>query len=374
MKDTPDPFPLPRISPNSHLSEASISRALRNAYPALGLTAALAFVLIAIALLYPRFAGAFGPFSGAQAAENGAEIVLHDPKVKLLAAATNPDPNPNKGGGLLALSGDSALIAMSGVEGTVAEAGGSGQGSISVYTVREGDSLSEIAEMFGVSTNTILWANDLTDRSVAPGMTLVILPVSGVRYEVKKGETIESIARRYDADANDVISYNRLAVSDALEAGTEIIIPGGSIAPKAAPEKKTAKAKKSAASAKSSGAAASGGSGFGNPLPGGRISQGVHGYNGVDISAPAGTPIYASAGGKVIVAKGDGGYNGGYGNYIVIDHGNGAQTLYAHMSSLKVGGGSVSKGSVIGYVGNTGRSTGNHLHFEVRGARNPLAR
>ena len=104
------------------------------------------------------------------------------------------------------------------------------------------------------------------------------------------------------------------------------------------------------------------------------MSQGIHGYNGVDVSAPSGTPIYAAAGGTIVVAKGGGGYNGGYGNYIVIDHGNGTQTLYAHMSSLAVSGGSVSKGSLIGYVGSTGRSTGNHLHFEVRGAKNPLAR
>lgn len=254
-------------------------------------------------------------------------------------------------------------------------------GSISVYTVREGDSLSEIAEMFGVSTNTILWANDLDDaRSVRPGMALVVLPVSGIRHEAKEGETLASIAGRYDAEVDDIASYNRLSAGAELEGGEEIIIPGGSIETPKAAEKP---AKKAASSARSSGAAKSSGGStalpsisgfFGNPLPGGRISQGVHGYNGVDISAPAGTPIYAAAGGSVIVAKGGGGYNGGYGNYVVIEHGNGTQTLYAHMSRLGTSGGSVSKGDLIGYVGNTGRSTGNHLHFEVRGAKNPLAR
>jgi murein DD-endopeptidase MepM/ murein hydrolase activator NlpD len=233
--------------------------------------------------------------------------------------------------------------------------------------------------------NTVLWANDLDDpKAVEPGMTLVILPVSGIRYAIRDGDTVESVARRYDADAADVAAYNRLAADKELEEGTELIIPGGSIAApkpskadakssKKAVEKKSGEpAKKSTGSASKSLPAISGF--FGNPLPGGRISQGVHGYNGVDISAPSGTPIYAAAGGSVIVAKGDGGYNGGYGNYVVIDHGNGTQTLYAHMSSLGTSGGAVSKGDLIGYVGSTGKSTGNHLHFEVRGATNPLAR
>lgn len=331
---------------------------------------------MAALLLIPRFAGAFWPFSGAAAAEEGGNIMLHDPKVKLLAAALNPDPNPNKGGSLLALSGDTALIPASGVEGTIAEPGGSGAGSISVYVVREGDSLSEIADMFGVSINTILWANDIDDpKIVKPGMTLVILPVSGIRHVARSGDTLEKIARKYDAEASDIASYNQLALGEELEEGMEVIIPGGSIE-SPAPAKKSSTssagvAKKSAPATKTLPAI----SGFfGNPLPGGRISQGIHGYNGVDISAPYGTPIYAAAGGSVIVAKGGGGYNGGYGNYVVVDHGNGTQTLYAHMSSLAVSGGSVGKGDLLGYVGSTGRSTGNHLHFEVRGAANPLAR
>jgi LysM repeat protein len=380
LKDTAEPSLNPSISPTVHLSEAAIKRALRNAYPAVGFTLAL---LTSVALLYPRFVGAFWPLTGASAAEDGGEIILHDSNVNLLAAATNPDPNPYKGGSLMALSGDTALIASTGVEGTVAEPGGSGAGSISVYTVREGDSLSEIAEMFGVSMNTVLWANDLSSAgAVQPGMTLVILPVSGIRHAVLEGQTLSSIARRYDAEAEDVAAYNRLSVGDELVAGSEIIIPGGSIAsPASSAKSSTASAKgstssKAKAPTKSTAAAKQlpSVSGFSNPVPGGRLSQGIHGYNGVDFSAPSGTPIYAAAGGSVVVAKGGGGYNGGYGNYIVVDHGNGTQTLYAHMSSLAVSGGSVSKGSVIGYVGNTGRSTGYHLHFEVRGATNPFSR
>ncbi|MCK5059525.1 MAG: M23 family metallopeptidase, partial [Candidatus Pacebacteria bacterium] len=104
----------------------------------------------------------------------------------------------------------------------------------------------------------------------------------------------------------------------------------------------------------------------------GRKSQGLHGYNAVDIAAPYGTPIVAAASGVVIISRATG-WNGGYGGYVVISHNNGTQTLYAHMSSDIVSVGDVvQQGQVIGYVGSTGRSTGPHLHIEVRGARNPF--
>jgi len=109
------------------------------------------------------------------------------------------------------------------------------------------------------------------------------------------------------------------------------------------------------------------------PLVGGVRTQGVHGYNGVDLGAAEGTPFMASAPGEVIVARASG-WNGGYGQYIVIRHDNGTQTLYAHASGIVVGiGQRVVQGQVIGYVGSTGRSTGPHLHFEIRGGpRNPF--
>lgn len=142
---------------------------------------------------------------------------------------------------------------------------------------------------------------------------------------------------------------------------------------KPAPKPKAKPAPKAKAAAKATSKATAGAAGyFGNPIPGGRKSQGVHGNNAVDIAAPSGTPIYASAAGRVSTALCNGGYNGGWGNYLKISHGNGAQTLYAHMSRCAVTGGSVGKGQLIGYVGNTGRSTGSHLHFEVYGGKNPL--
>jgi len=110
---------------------------------------------------------------------------------------------------------------------------------------------------------------------------------------------------------------------------------------------------------------------FMNPLPQYvRRSQGSHGKGATDLAAPTGTPIVAAAAGKVLLARN--GYNGGYGNMVIINHPNGTQTLYGHMSKLGTStGAQVSKGEVIGYVGSTGHSTGPHVHFEVHGARNP---
>jgi LysM repeat protein len=321
---------------------------------------------------FPLSATAFWSFfTPAQGAEE--TLTLHDASLPLLQAALNPDPNPSKGGGEIALSEGSALLASAGHEGTAAVYKESTQttGQISLYVVREGDALSDIASMFGVSTNTILWANDLKSaKDIHEGDTLLILPVSGVRHTVLEGQTLNGIAKKYGADVGEVASFNGLEVGADLQKGETLIIPGGDLV-----QKSTA--------AKSGGSAVKGPSKslpaisgyFGNPVPGARLTQGIHGYNGIDLGARAGTPVYASAAGTVIVAKGGGGYNGGYGNYVVISHANGTQTLYAHLTSVMVSvGQSVAQGEQIGTVGNTGRSTGFHLHFEVRGAANPFAR
>lgn len=271
------------------------------------------------------------------------------------------------------MTSGSALIPNSGPDGSLPPSSSrmSG-GSISLYEVREGDSLSAIADMFGVTTNTILWANDIKDaKSIHAGDTLLILPVSGVKHTVLKGETLAGIAKKYDADADDIALYNGADTTLALTAGDTLIIPGGDLNHET-PTKPAAKKPTTGVASKALPALTGY---FGNPVPGARLTQGIHGYNGVDLGAPNGTPVYASAGGTVIVAKNNGGYNGGYGNYIVIKHDNGTQTLYAHLSSVGISlGQTVEKGTRIGGVGNTGRSTGNHLHFEVRGAGNPFAK
>lgn len=293
----------------------------------------------------------------------------------ILSPATNIDPNPSVGGGDISVVDGSALVPQEGPSGTSADIEARPSSSaVSVHVVREGENISTIAEMYGVSVNTIKWANDLTSSVIHEGQTLVILPVSGLRHKVAKGDTVASLAKKYSAEEDEIRAHND--ISGALTVGEEILIPNGTIA--AAPSVKVAAKAKTGSGAGATvaagGPAASAGY-YGWPVAGGVITQGVHGYNGIDIGAPNGTPIYASAAGTVVLALGGGGYNGGYGNYVVVKHANGTQTLYAHMTSvLTTTGASVGKGEQIGTVGSTGKSTGNHLHFEVRGATNPFAR
>ena len=289
----------------------------------------------------------------------------------LLRAATHIDPNPSKGGGDIVVN-DGALVPEAGPGGSAGDLVMPSNGAISVYVVREGDSLSQIAEMFGVTANTILWANDIKSANlIKPGDSLIILPVSGVRYTVKKGDTVASLARTYAGDADDIIAYNGLASASDIAVGDSVVIPGGRVAAPVAPKKTAPKA--TAPAAGGAPAAAVGGSGyFVHPVPGAVRTQGLHGYNGVDLGAATGTTIRAAAAGDVLISKGSG-WNGGYGSYIVIKHTNGTQTLYAHTSANYVSAGqSVSQGESIGAVGSTGQSTGPHLHFEVRGSANPF--
>lgn len=289
-------------------------------------------------------------------------------EVKLLSSQTNIDPNAAHGGGDIII--DEGALISGGAFGEEAYRETYSSGEISIYVVRENDSLSQIADMFGVTTNTILWANDLNDATIHEGQSLVILPIVGVRHIVKSGDTIDTIAEKYKGNAEEILSYNQLAANTELAVGETLIIPGGNMHT-AAPKQTT---KSSVPAAQSSAEVATGGSGgyFSHPLPGAIRTQGIHGYNGVDLAANSGTPIRAAAAGDVIVSRSSG-WNGGYGNYIVIKHSNGTQTLYAHNSSNAVGvGAHVSAGEVIGYVGSTGRSTGAHLHFEVRGSSNPF--
>lgn len=299
--------------------------------------------------------------------------------IKLLSASTGPDLKANQGGGDIIV--DEGTLASSGPFDLESSGMDKSGGEISVHVVRpctpeRCETLSHIAEMYGVSVNTILWANDIDDpKSVQPGDTLVILPITGVRHVVKEKETLASIAKKYGAETSeqvegmvsDILSYNRLASAGDISVGDTVVVPGG-VMHQAAPQKSTTKSSSPTRTA-SKGA---GGGSFVNPVPGAVRTQGIHGYNAVDLAAAVGTSIRAAASGEVIVAK-SGGWNGGYGNYVVIKHANGVQTLYAHMSSVGVGVGSkVDAGETIGGVGNTGKSTGSHLHFEVRGASNPF--
>lgn len=248
-----------------------------------------------------------------------------------------------------------------------------GTETISLYTVKNGDTPASVAALFNVSINTVLSANDLKrDTKLTPGTTLVILPMSGVSYTVKKGDTIAGIAKQWNSDIGDILFFNGISGNSELIAGETIIIRGAEITPPK--ETKIIKTHTKAKKERLFGTKGPALSGFFiRPIIGGRQSQNLHGYNGIDIAAPRGTPIMAAADGTVIKVIASG-YGGGYGKHVVVTHTGGVQTLYAHMNTVATTPGSaVKQGEIIGYVGSTGRSTGNHLHFEVRGAKNPGA-
>jgi len=282
------------------------------------------------------------------------------------------EPRQSVGGGGIRLSGDAVVVPRhTPADEELAESPvTSDNKQASIYTVRPGDTLSRIAELFGVSVDTIVWANDISGETIAPGDTLVILPVSGIRHEVKEGETISEIADRFGVTQKKIREYNELEDMQ-LSVGAILDIPGGEKPkPTQSSETKTTNATVQGQSVTPNRSAQSGY--YTHPLPNGVRTQGRHGYNAVDFGASVGTPIVAAASGSVEKSV-PSGWNGGYGKFLVVRHDNGTKTLYSHLSSVLVNRGQrVVEGETIGYVGNTGRSTGPHLHFEVRGARNPF--
>ena len=256
-----------------------------------------------------------------------------------------------------------ALIASHNPLGTLAGAASADQ--IIVYTVQPGDTPVEIADRFGISLNTLLWANNIrTTSMIHAGDELAILPVTGVQYVVKKGDTLDSIARAFKGDADEIVAFNGLAVGEALAVGATIIIPDGEFAPTPIPSATQRRSRLSSLPEYLGY--------YMRPIFGGRKSRGIHGYNGIDLANSCGQPVLSSAEGTVIIARPDG-WNGGYGRYVVISHQNGTQTLYAHLSSILASlGQHVAQASQIGLIGSTGNSTGCHVHFEIRGARNPF--
>ncbi len=245
--------------------------------------------------------------------------------------------------------------------------------SIIEYEVQGGDTVSTIAEKFAISVDTIRWANDLSDVDVIkPGQKLKILPVSGVAHKVVKGDTIYSIAQKYRASPQAILDFPFNDIDDdlSLNVGQVLIIPDGAPPAKPKPPPTQYLARSNIPQTPITGAGQ-----FIWPARGQQISQYFSWYHkGIDISNTAGGPILAADGGRVTVAGWPD--NSGYGNRVIIDHGNGFVTLYAHLSRIDVGVGQyVSRGQQIGMMGSTGRSTGIHLHFEVHRsgtALNPL--
>ncbi|MHB8398646.1 MAG: M23 family metallopeptidase [Candidatus Limnocylindrales bacterium] len=243
-----------------------------------------------------------------------------------------------------------------------------GSSKLVSYTVRSGDTLTGIANRFGVSMMSIWWANKLTSKDqLHLGQTLVIPPVSGLVVTVASGDTLAAIASRTGVSASEILSYNGLTDSN-LVIGQKLIIPGA--VGKAIPTPKPV----AQAAVRTSGGggvvvyhsapASYAGGRFAWPVPGGYISQYFwSGHLAIDIAASYGSPIEAAAPGVVIFA---GWKNDGGGYQVWLSHGSGLYTAYYHMSAFTVAiGERVGRGSQIGRIGMTGMATGPHCHFEV---------
>ena len=237
-----------------------------------------------------------------------------------------------------------------------------GRDKIVEYSVQSGDTVGSIAEKFGVSEDTVLWQNDLGAKDkIKPGQILQILPVTGVSRKVQKGDTVYSIAKKYDTSPQAVVDFpfNAFVNDETFELaiGQNIIVPDG-VMPKARQvSPRIRQLTPDAGTVVASG-------NFVWPAAG-RITQRFVWYHkGIDIANKTMPNVVAADSGTVVVAGWPDGY--GYGNRVIIDHGNGYTTMYAHLSRIYVvPGQTVARGAAIGKMGSSGRSTGIHLHFEV---------
>ncbi|MEW6610199.1 MAG: M23 family metallopeptidase [Patescibacteria group bacterium] len=246
--------------------------------------------------------------------------------------------------------------------------------SIITYTVQLNDTISGIAYRFALSSRTILWANSLSSTSVIrPGETLRIPQVDGVIHAIKRGDTLKAIATKYRSSVEKIIALNNLSPDAKLEPGALLTVPDGR-PPSVSMPVQTRIASRPAP--RSAGGARVSGGGLLWPTIGRTITQYFSWrHSGIDIDGTLSSPIYAAESGTVEIAQG--GWNGGYGNVIVISHGKSTKTRYGHLSRIYVRPGEqVQRGQIIGMMGSTGRSTGSHLHFEIliNGIRkNPLS-
>lgn len=262
---------------------------------------------------------------------------------------------------------------------------------VSSYVVQAGDTLMGIAEAFGLDRNTLFWSNEnvlMGDvHMLQPGMELAILPEDGVMYTSDGMLTIQQIAEKHFVDPETIIEshYNEFpkgyTASMTPPWGMKIVIPGGTgsynaeawkpvIVQVADPKTGQSFPSFMPNMAGSCNRNTAGGGGTGtwiNPVPSAALTQSYYaGHGGIDLGAPVGTPVLASDTG-VVVYSGWVPTNWGYGQLVVLDHGNGWTTYYAHLSSINVGCGQmVGQGSALGAVGSTGNSSGPHLHFEMR--------
>ncbi len=231
------------------------------------------------------------------------------------------------------------------------------------YTIRKGNTLLSIASYFGISLETLLGANpSLKSGIIRPGDELNVLPVAGVVYKTADGDTLESVSGYFGISEESIKQFNKSINFTSLGAGISLIIPGG---------KKSAYRGSTLPDLKSY---------FSKPAEGLNLGK-LHPQNAVDIVNSCGTPVLAAAEGLVIpdenLGDGHSGWNNGYGIFVLMEHpfGNGVRTRYSHLKESLVGiGDYVKQGQQIGTMGDTGDAVGCHVHFEVDGAENPLAK
>lgn len=307
---------------------------------------------------------------GVLSAQSGTSVSVNYLPVPEISGSVN-------GGG--AIVKPSVLSGSTFVDNGSGSVTGSGRENIIFHKVEPGESIGLLAQKYGISVATILWANNLTERSyIRPGDNLKILPMTGLVHKVAKGQTLGKIATLYKVKTSDIVTYNKLKEDGSdIVVGEELLIPGGSKIASVVVPAKTSNPTRQYYGLNSVAAPpiTSGGDGYLWPAGVRRITQyfGLR-HTGLDIAGPIGTPIYATRAG--VVTRSQCGYNGGYGCYIIIDHGGGMSSLYGHNSRLYVTvGEQVAQGQNIALMGSTGRSTGPHSHFEIRvnGKRvNPL--
>jgi murein DD-endopeptidase MepM/ murein hydrolase activator NlpD len=283
-------------------------------------------------------------------------------------ASIAPVPTNNRGVNRL-ISSEAVLFPAPVLHTTVSERD---RMAFITYTVQPNDNIWAIAQGFGLKAETVLWANPKVEKApdlLSVGQRLVIPPVDGIYYTVAKGDTVEKLAKTYKTTVEKIVGFetNQLEEPYTLAVGQQIMLPDGRkqvVRSNYYPMTRVGSAPKNAP--KGTGR-------FAWPTQGLLTQRFWSGHLGIDIANRTGVPVRAADDGYVIMAGRD---TWGYGNQVLIDHGNGYLTRYAHLDQIKVKAGeSVQRNQQIGTMGNTGRSTGPHLHFEIiygQQRRNPL--